>query len=112
MIVILDTLNKIAKDNMPQGYSIDYGGEARQFMHESGGFVLTFIFAIIIIFLTLAAQFESFRDPLVIQVEGVTKFRAHPGAFKGRKAIQIVQTLGLQPAATPADAKSQKKQAG
>jgi multidrug efflux pump len=63
---ILDTLNGIAEKNMPQGYSIDYGGEARQFVHESGGFVLTFAFAVIIIFLTLAAQFESFRDPLII----------------------------------------------
>lgn len=63
---VLETMDKIAKANMPQGYSIDYGGEARQFVHESGGFVLTFIFAIIIIYLTLAAQFESFRDPLII----------------------------------------------
>jgi len=63
---ILQTLNDIAKKNLPQGYTIDYGGESRQFMHESGGFVVTFVFAIIIIFLTLAAQFESFRDPLII----------------------------------------------
>ena len=63
---ILQTLNDIAKKEMPQGYSVDYGGEARQFVHESGGFALTFAFAIIIIFLTLAAQFESFRDPLII----------------------------------------------
>jgi flagellar motor switch protein FliM len=54
---------------------------------------------------------KDVRDPLVIQVEGVTKFRAHPGAFKGRKAIQIMQTLGLQPAATPATSPT-KKQAG
>jgi flagellar motor switch protein FliM len=40
------------------------------------------------------------NDPLVIQVEGVTKFRAHPGAFKGRKAIQIEQSIGLQPSPT------------
>jgi multidrug efflux pump len=63
---ILKTLNDIAAKEMPQGYSVDYGGEARQFIHESGGFMLTFTFAIIIIFLTLAAQFESFRDPLII----------------------------------------------
>jgi multidrug efflux pump len=63
---ILTNLKEIAANNMPQGYSIDYGGEARQFMHESGGFMLTFAFAVVIIFLTLAAQFESFRDPLII----------------------------------------------
>ena len=62
----LETLKTIASHNMPQGYSLDYGGEMRQYVHESGGFVLTFAFALIIIFLTLAAQFESFRDPLII----------------------------------------------
>ncbi len=49
-----------------QGVQLDYGGEMRQYIHESGGFVLTFLFAVIIIYLTLAAQFESFRDPLII----------------------------------------------
>jgi len=63
---ILANLKEIASNNIPQGYSIDYGGEARQFVNESGGFMLTFTFAIIIIFLTLAAQFESFRDPFII----------------------------------------------
>ena len=40
---------------------------------------------------------KDMNDPLVIQVEGVTKFRAHPGAFKGRKAIQIDHTIGMMP---------------
>lgn len=62
----LDTLKGIASHTMPSGYSLDYGGEMRQYVHESGGFVYTFMFAVIIIFLTLAAQFESFRDPLII----------------------------------------------
>jgi flagellar motor switch protein FliM len=43
---------------------------------------------------------KDVSDPLVIQVEGVTKFRAHPGAFKGRKAVQIERTIGLQPSPT------------
>ena len=41
---------------------------ARQLVQESGGFLPTLMFALIIIFLALAAQFESFRDPLVILV--------------------------------------------
>ncbi len=60
-------LQELAK-GLPQGYSIDYGGLSRQFVQESGGFVSTFAFALIIIFLTLAAQFESFRDPLIILI--------------------------------------------
>ncbi|HEU5046513.1 MAG TPA: efflux RND transporter permease subunit [Rickettsiales bacterium] len=62
----LDTLKGISAKVMPQGYSLDYGGEMRQFVHESSGFVLTFAFSVIIIYLTLAAQFESFRDPFII----------------------------------------------
>ena len=61
-------LQDLAHRTLPQGYTIDYGGESRQFVQESGGFIATFGFAIIIIFLSLAALFESFRDPVVILV--------------------------------------------
>ncbi|MDR3425207.1 MAG: efflux RND transporter permease subunit [Alphaproteobacteria bacterium] len=64
----LATLKDIAARDLPQGYSLDYAGQSRQFAQESSGFALTFLFAVIIIFLTLAAQFESFRDPLIILV--------------------------------------------
>ena len=64
----LDYLNGLAATSLPQGYSIDYGGLSRQFVQESTGFVATFAFALIIIFLALAALFESFRDPLIILV--------------------------------------------
>jgi multidrug efflux pump len=53
---------------LPQGYTVDYGGQGRQFVVESGGIMATFAFAIIIVFLALAALFESFRDPLVILI--------------------------------------------
>jgi multidrug efflux pump len=61
-------LQKLAKGKLPPGYSIDYGGQGRQFVAESGGIMATFAFAIIIVFLALAALFESFRDPLVILI--------------------------------------------
>jgi multidrug efflux pump len=64
----LDYLRDLAAQDLPQGYSIDYGGTSRQFVQESSGFVTTFGFALIIIFLALSAQFESFRDPLIILV--------------------------------------------
>ena len=64
----LTALQDIAKQDLPQGYSFDYAGQSRQFVQESGGFGVTILFASIIIFLTLAAQFESFRDPLIILV--------------------------------------------
>jgi multidrug efflux pump len=47
---------------------VDYGGLSRQYVQETSGFVGTFGFALIIIFLALAALFESFRDPVIILV--------------------------------------------
>jgi len=64
----LETLGALAKDTLPQGFSIDYGGQSRQFIQESSALIITFFFALIIIFLTLAAQFESFRDPFIVLV--------------------------------------------
>jgi multidrug efflux pump len=64
----LDTLQQLARQTLPSGYSFDYAGPSRQFVQESGGLVLTFFFALVIIFLALAAQFESFRDPIIILV--------------------------------------------
>jgi multidrug efflux pump len=65
---VVTYLNDLAKKDLPPGYSVDYGGLTRQYAQESGGFALTFGFALIIIYLSLAALFESFRDPLIILV--------------------------------------------
>ncbi len=64
----LDTLKSLAKDLLPQGYTIDYAGQSRQYVQESSALVVTFFFALVIIFLALAALFESFRDPLIVMV--------------------------------------------
>jgi multidrug efflux pump len=64
----LDKLKELAAEVLPQGYSIDYGGQSRQYVQESSQLIVTFLFALIIIFLSLAALFESFRDPLIILV--------------------------------------------
>ncbi|MFZ4118134.1 MAG: efflux RND transporter permease subunit [Polynucleobacter sp.] len=65
---VLKFIAQSLKEVAPNGYSIDYAGPSRQFMNESGGFLVTMFFAILIVFLVLAAQFESFRDPIVILV--------------------------------------------
>jgi len=65
---VLTYLKKLAAETLPSGYTIDYGGQSRQSVQESSGLVGTFAFAIILIFLCLAALFESFRDPLIILV--------------------------------------------
>ncbi len=61
-------LQNLSARLLPQGYSVDYGGLSRQYVQETSGFVTTFGFALIIIFLALAALFESFRDPIIILV--------------------------------------------
>jgi len=61
-------LQGLAKRTLPQNYTVDYGGQARQFVQESGGIMVTFALAIIIVYLALAALFESFRDPFVILI--------------------------------------------
>ncbi|CCD95637.1 putative multidrug efflux transporter (RND family) [Bradyrhizobium sp. ORS 375] len=63
----VDFLEKQAK-NLPSGFSHDYLADARQYVQEGNQLAITFGFALIIIFLVLAAQFESLRDPLVIMI--------------------------------------------
>ena len=64
----IEYLKDLAARTLPQGYTVDYGGQSRQYVQESTGFALTLAFAAIIIFLSLAALFESFRDPWIILV--------------------------------------------
>jgi multidrug efflux pump len=64
----LATMQKLAAQILPTGYSADYAGPLRQYVQESNGFLGTFGFAVIIIFLALSALFNSFRDPLIILV--------------------------------------------
>ncbi|MES1945624.1 RND multidrug efflux transporter [Salinisphaera sp. PC39] len=64
----LDFLERTAAEVLPQDYKTDYAGQSRQFVQEGNTLVITFFFAVIIIFLVLAAQFESFRDPVIMLV--------------------------------------------
>ncbi len=64
----LNYLQDQAKQILPKGYSLDYSGQSRQYMQEGSALILTFFLAVIIIYLVLAAKYESFRDPLIIMV--------------------------------------------
>jgi len=64
----LDFLTRITHEAASSAYRIDTSGPLRQFVQESGGFAVTLLFAVIIIYLALAALFESFRDPAVILI--------------------------------------------
>jgi multidrug efflux pump len=61
-------LQDAANETLPKGFTYDFGGSSRQFMQEGSALVFAFLFAIVIIFLVLSAQYESFRDPLIVLI--------------------------------------------
>ncbi|CAM2940616.1 efflux RND transporter permease subunit [Legionella worsleiensis] len=61
-------LQQAADETLPKGFTYDYAGESRQFMQEGSALIFAFLFAIVIIFLVLSAQYESFRDPLIVLI--------------------------------------------
>jgi multidrug efflux pump len=94
----LDFLSAEAKKLAPHGYSLDYAGESRQYMTENSSFALTFMFAVIIIFLTLSAQFGSFRDPLIVMMSvPMAIFGAMVFIFLGfeKATLNIYTKVGL-----------------
>ena len=64
----LDSLEKAAKDVLPPTARIDYSGQSREFKQTSSSIYFTFVFALAFIYLVLAAQFESFKDPFIIML--------------------------------------------
>src|SRR5688500_7487542 len=67
----LKLLEDEAAKILPKGYSIDYTGESRQLRVEGDKFLPSLLLALVLIFLVLAAQFNSFRDPLIILLGSV-----------------------------------------
>ena len=64
----LSFLQEQANTLLPKGFTYDYAGQSRQFIQENSALIFAFILSILIIFLVLAAQYESFRDPLIILI--------------------------------------------
>ncbi|MDX2347190.1 MAG: efflux RND transporter permease subunit [Legionella sp.] len=64
----LSFLDEAAKEVLPKGFTFDYAAQSRQFMQEGNALIFAFFLSIIIIFLVLSAQYESFRDPLIILI--------------------------------------------
>ncbi|MCR6655449.1 MAG: efflux RND transporter permease subunit [Opitutus sp.] len=62
----LEWLRNESEKVLPQGFTIDYAGNSRQFVQEGSSLMGTFVLAVVVIFLVLAAQYESFRDPFII----------------------------------------------
>jgi multidrug efflux pump len=82
--------------SLPAGFSHDYLSDSRQYVREGNQLVVTFVFALIVIFLVLAAQFESLRDPLVILVSvPMSMFGALLPLFLGLATMNIYTQVGL-----------------
>jgi len=92
----IDTLRSIAREEAPQGFTFDYAGASRQYIQEGNALYMTFALALAIIFLVLAAQFESFRDPLVILVTvPLSICGALVPLFLGLSSMNIYTQVGL-----------------
>jgi multidrug efflux pump len=99
--VTLDQALKVLEDEaakiLPKGYNVDYAGEARQLRVEGNKLTTTLLLSFILIFLVLAAQFESFRDPFIILLGSVPL--ALSGAllfsFLGFTTLNIYSQVGL-----------------
>lgn len=93
----LKKLEAKAAEILPPDYSIDYGGQSRQLRNEGSALWQAFLLALILIFLVLAAQFNSFRDPFIILLGSVPL--AAVGAlfplFMGWTTLNIYSQIGL-----------------
>lgn len=93
----LAALEEAAKRILPAGYSVDYAGESRQIRNEGSSLVTTLGFAVLLIYLVLAAQFGSFRDPFIVLLGSVPL--AITGAlifaFVNLTTINIYSQVGL-----------------
>jgi multidrug efflux pump len=93
----LSLLEAEAQKILPQGFTVDYAGESRQLRVEGSKFLGTFLLSAILIYLVLAAQFESFRDPFIVLAGSVPL--AISGAllfsFLGLTTLNIYSQVGL-----------------
>lgn len=92
----LAELDSVARNTLPAGYSIGYASQSRQFMRQGHAMVITFALSILLVFLLLAAQFESFRDPLIVLAAvPMSVFGALAFLYFGVATLNIYTEVGL-----------------
>ena len=92
----LQVLREISAEVAPAGYTFDYQGQSRQLVQEGSVLAVTFGFAVIVVFLVLAAQYESLRDPLIILTTvPLAMFGALVPMFLGLVSMNIYSQVGL-----------------
>ncbi len=89
-------LRLTAEKLFPTGYAAHYAAQSRQFMKQGNAIYITFILAVLLIFLLMAAQFESFRDPVIVMFTvPMSIFGAALFMFLGVATINIYTEVGL-----------------
>lgn len=92
----LDYLTAAAQQMLPKDMNINYAQQSRQYIQEGNSMIYAFLFALIIIYLVLAAQFESFRDPLIVLVSvPMSICGALIPLYLGAATINIYSEVGL-----------------
>ncbi|MDP2136716.1 MAG: efflux RND transporter permease subunit [Candidatus Didemnitutus sp.] len=93
----LKKLEAKAAEILPAGYSIDYAGQSRQLRNEGDALWQAAVLALLLIFLVLAAQFNSFRDPFIILLGSVPLafFGAMLPIFLWKTSLNIYSQIGL-----------------
>jgi hydrophobe/amphiphile efflux-1 (HAE1) family protein len=91
-VFLTQALSEIA----PAGFMHDFGGQSRQFEKEGTALLATFVLALVVIYLVLSAQFESFRDPFVVLITvPLSIFGAMIPLFLGFATMNIYSQVGL-----------------
>ena len=92
----LDDLDRIATTALPAGVKRDLAGQSREFRESSGKLYFTFVFAVVFIYLVLAAQFESFVHPFTILLSvPLALVGALFTLFVFRQSLNIYSQIGL-----------------
>ena len=92
----LKTLQDIAAAQLPSGYFIQYAGQSRTEIEAGNALLIAFVLAVVVIYLVLAAKFESFRDPLIIMMAvPLSLFGALVPLNLGLSTINIYTEVGL-----------------
>ena len=98
----LKIIEDIARPLLPPGYFIDYSGQSRLEKQQGNTIVIAFVAAVVVIYLVLAAQFESFRDPLIIMMSvplsifgAILPFNLGLGTLNIYTQVGLITLIGL-----------------
>ncbi|MGH8336713.1 MAG: efflux RND transporter permease subunit, partial [Gammaproteobacteria bacterium] len=92
----LDTLKGLTTSLLSNSFSYDYASQSRQFLQQGNAVIFTFALSILLVFLLLAGQFESFRDPLIVLIAvPMSVFGALIFLFLGAATLNIYTEVGL-----------------